>query len=47
MKKVLFVFDRVAHYHRELFKCLENELPSEAGPPHSECIFPDRIATWK
>lgn len=27
MKNVLFVFDRVAHYHRELFKRLEAELP--------------------
>lgn len=27
MKKVLFIFDRVAHYHRELFKRLEDELP--------------------
>lgn len=27
MKKALFVFDRVAHYHRELFKRLETELP--------------------
>lgn len=26
MKRVLFVFDRVAHYHRELFKMLEKEL---------------------
>jgi len=25
MKRVLFVFDRVAHYHRELFKMLEKE----------------------
>mgnify|MGYP000860902242 len=23
------------------------QLCLEAGPPHSECIFPDRIATWK
>lgn len=28
MKKVLFVFDRVAHYHRDLFKALERELPA-------------------
>lgn len=28
MKKVLFVFDRVAHYHQELFRTLEKELPS-------------------
>jgi len=27
MKKVVFIFDRVAHYHRELFKRLEKELP--------------------
>ena len=26
MKHVLFIFDRVAHYHRELFKCLEAEM---------------------
>lgn len=28
MKKVLFIFDRVAHYHQELFKSLEKELPA-------------------
>jgi glycosyltransferase involved in cell wall biosynthesis len=28
MKKVLFIFDRVAHYHEELFKTLEQALPS-------------------
>ncbi len=22
-------------------------ITTESGPPHSECIFPDRIATWK
>ena len=27
MKKVLFIFDRVAHYHRDLFKTLEAEFP--------------------
>lgn len=27
MKKVLFIFDRVAHYHRELFRTLESEFP--------------------
>lgn len=26
MKHVLFIFDRVAHYHRELFKALEKQL---------------------
>lgn len=26
MKRVLFIFDRVAHYHRELFKALEQHL---------------------
>ena len=26
MKRVLFIFDRVAHYHRELFKTLEQQL---------------------
>ena len=26
MQKILFVFDRVAHYHRELFKTLEKQL---------------------
>lgn len=28
MKKVLFIFDRVAHYHQELFKGLEKALPT-------------------
>ena len=28
MKKVLFIFDRVAHYHKELFVTLEQTLPS-------------------
>jgi glycosyltransferase involved in cell wall biosynthesis len=28
MKKVLFIFNRVAHYHRDLFKSLEAELPN-------------------
>ena len=27
MKKAIFIFDRVAHYHRELIKRLETELP--------------------
>lgn len=26
MRKVLFIFDRVAHYHRELFRALEKQL---------------------
>jgi glycosyltransferase involved in cell wall biosynthesis len=30
MKKILFIFDRVAHYHRELFRTLE-ELLQESG----------------
>lgn len=34
MKKVLFVFDRVAHYHRELFKLLEAELPQHGIELH-------------
>lgn len=28
MKKILFIFDRVAHYHQELFKTLEKTLPT-------------------
>jgi len=24
-----------------------DKLTHLAGPPHSECIFPNRIATWK
>jgi glycosyltransferase involved in cell wall biosynthesis len=28
MKKILFIFDRVAHYHQELFKSLEKTLPA-------------------
>ena len=28
MKKILFIFDRVAHYHQELFKGLEKTLPT-------------------
>lgn len=28
MKKILFIFDRVAHYHQELFKSLEIMLPT-------------------
>lgn len=27
MKKIVFVFDRVAHYHKELFKALDSRLP--------------------
>lgn len=29
MKKVLFIFDRVAHYHRDLFTTLEKILPEQ------------------
>jgi glycosyltransferase involved in cell wall biosynthesis len=29
MKKVLFIFDRVAHYHRDLFRTLESTLPEQ------------------
>ncbi len=29
MKKVLFIFDRVAHYHRDLFATLEKVLPEQ------------------
>lgn len=29
MKKILFVFDRVVHYHRDLFKFLERELAEQ------------------
>lgn len=34
MKKAVFVFDRVAHYHRELFKRLETELPQQGIELH-------------
>ena len=34
MKKVLFIFDRVAHYHRELFKTLERTLPEQGMELH-------------
>jgi len=34
MKKVLFIFDRVAHYHRELFKTLEKSLPEQGMELH-------------
>ena len=27
MKKILFIFDRVMHYHKELFQRLEGDLP--------------------
>jgi hypothetical protein len=27
MKKILFIFDRVVHYHKELFPRLEGDLP--------------------
>lgn len=34
MRKVLFVFDRVAHYHRELFLTLDQRLDSEGIELH-------------
>lgn len=34
MNKVLFIFDRVAHYHRELFKTLESEFPEHGLELH-------------
>lgn len=34
MKKAVFVFDRVAHYHKELFKRLEAELPGHGIELH-------------
>lgn len=34
MKRVLFVFDKVAHYHRELFRSLEQELLSHGVELH-------------
>ena len=34
MKKVLFIFDRVAHYHRDLFKTLEQTLPEQEMELH-------------
>ncbi|MDP2881245.1 MAG: glycosyltransferase family 4 protein [Azonexus sp.] len=34
MKKVLFIFDRVAHYHRELFRTLEKSLPEQGMELH-------------
>lgn len=34
MKKAVFIFDRVAHYHRDLFKRLELELPQHGIELH-------------
>lgn len=34
MKRVLFIFDRVAHYHRELFKTLELQLQGQGIELH-------------
>jgi len=34
MKRILFVFDRVAHYHRELFKMLEQQLEARGIELH-------------
>lgn len=34
MKRILFVFDRVAHYHRELFKTLEQQLEARGIELH-------------
>lgn len=34
MKKAVFIFDRVAHYHRELFKHLEEKLPQHGIELH-------------
>lgn len=34
MKRVLFIFDKVAHYHRELFQSLEQELLSHGVELH-------------
>ena len=34
MKRVLFIFDRVAHYHRELFKTLEQRLEANGIELH-------------
>lgn len=34
MKKVLFIFDRVAHYHRDLFTTLEKTLPEQGMELH-------------
>lgn len=34
MKKVLFIFDRVAHYHRNLFEMLEAEFPKHGLELH-------------
>ncbi len=34
MKKAVFIFDRVAHYHQELFKRLEAELPQKGIELH-------------
>lgn len=34
MKKVLFIFDRVAHYHRDLFTTLERILPEQGMELH-------------
>lgn len=34
MKRVIFIFDRVAHYHRELFKTLEQQLEANGIELH-------------
>lgn len=34
MKRVLFIFDRVAHYHKELFKSLERQLADRSIELH-------------
>jgi glycosyltransferase involved in cell wall biosynthesis len=34
MKRVIFIFDRVAHYHRQLFKALERQLEKNAIELH-------------